>query len=173
MPCWQRRDETQVLISIPNDKRDWFIINNNTVTSLKRDFENVQNAIKYCIFVPSHNRPTRARLEYETMGSSTDLQYRQIIVVQPNGDDGEGDFFNYQSEWGNRKVIICLPKVNIAGVHVKEGAVGFARNQIQHIANFFKLPAIFMLDDNILFFPQIPSWSRTQEMLHGRLFKNT
>ncbi len=136
-----------VEVSIPQKLvNNWMQVDGNVVVRLLKPQS--EQAIQSTIYVISHNRADKAKLEYTDMGNkSGSVQYRQIVVVQPN------NYENYVARWGRTHIIVRLPEVSGAGVRVEAGGCGYARNQIQHIAKQLEpnSQTIFMLDDNVRF----------------------
>ena len=108
-----------------------------------------QEMLRTWIFTPSYRRSKKAYLNFDyamvdSKGSA--VQYVHVIVVRPT------EFQAYCREWGTTHAIIALPKkLSHAGnVGPEQGGVGYARLFIQLLAKEFDIPAVFMLDDNIL-----------------------
>jgi hypothetical protein len=139
-----RQHNHTIEASIPEKfVNNWVLLRNGNLDSIIMPTS--EPAIKSTIYVLSHNRADRAKLEYGNLGNNTLVDYRQIIVVQPN------DFNSYVATWGRTHIILKLPEKSALGVTVQAGGCGYARNQIQHIAKQLepRSETMFMLDDNV------------------------
>lgn len=134
------------LLSIPSEKRNWFKLNNGNVC--------VGDAKSYepFVFIPSHNRATKA---YFNFSNTLDMKNRGVVVVVRQGDE----FDKYRMEHGHSLIIIGLPKsftfkypcnASDEEFTAEDNGVGFSRLFMQLVAHSWGLPAIWMLDDNVV-----------------------
>ena len=145
-------DEMRIKLSIPTLRcfRTLFEkLNIESSSGEAEPFLDEKETLKTWLFTPSYGRSKKAYLNYNhTMvdNNGNDVHYVHIIVVRPS------EFLEYFREWGCTHAVVCLPDSlpQAGNLGPEEGGIGFTRVFIQLMAKFLKLPAVFMLDDNIL-----------------------
>ena len=143
---------TEVLMSVPTLCRFQPLLETlglDYVNSGVGVFSEKKETLKTWIFTPSSGRSRKAYLNFDyTMvdNNGNPVQYVHVIVVRSN------EYEAYFREWGSTHAVVRLPHSlpEAEGIDPEEGGVGYARLFIQLMAAEFNLPAVFMLDDNIL-----------------------
>jgi superfamily II DNA or RNA helicase len=115
------------------------------------------NDVKHWIFTPSHNRASKARLDYSAPNLKS--SYTQVIVVRSGIQ-----FEQYQQVWGSTHIIMALPLYFGAGND--SNGVGFARRIIMAVADKLNMKRIWLVDDNVHSFYQLNSTTKQYDKCH-------
>ncbi len=158
---------SNIRISVPSIERarSLFVLSADEQFIVKPK-EGDAHGVRYWIANCTFNRRGRALLDYSNVMDG--LSFRQLIICRKERFDVEGrlhaEFDDQVAEWGGTHVIVEIPaetcfypiydgsQTRYVPVSAEKGGIGFARYFAQLLADEWELPAIWMLDDNVLRF---------------------
>eukprot|EP00960_Hanusia_phi_P042897 755759-Hanusia_phi.AAC.1 len=173
------------VVSTPSKQETikYFKVEGNRILGGAVELEQRGSIRHYWVFTPSFGRDSNSCREtgrHAFLDRSKafkdgegDLAVRQILVVRPDEEPGEGQFSAYRNEVGSELVVVSLPRKMQLSKDVKDigfrteqfknqlkegklvvtpddGGVGYARLFIQIFAHLLGLEKVWMIDDNVL-----------------------